>query len=547
MLVYQAVAKTLAGMGVDAVFGLVGSGNFALVDYLTRHCGVSYYSARHESAAVGMSDAYARLTKKPGVCTVHQGPGFTNALTSLTEASKSRTPMVLISGATATTAWYANQQIDQEALAACVGAGTQPIKSPETAVRDTAHAIQRAQTQRRPIVVSLPIDIGQKECTDSSPHLGQKLTPSTPWPSQSAVVQAANALAKAQRPVVIAGRGAALSGAREQIERLGERIGALFATSAVANGFFSKSPFELGICGGFASPLASRLISQADLVLSFGASLNYWTTSYGKLIAEDAQILQCDIDPSSLGTFAPTDIGIVGDATQTATALCNQLEADGVYSQGFRTESLRTEIQAYRRADEFTDQSTEHTIDPRTLLASLDTLLPTERTVAVDSGHFMGYPAMYLSVCDPFGFVFAQAFQAVGLGLSTGIGAAIARPERITVCVLGDGGTMMSLAEIKTAVFNRLPMLIVILDDAAYGAEVHHFELLGFDGELARFEHIDFAGVASALGASAATVRRLEDLNRLESWLASPSHPFVLDCKVNPKIRAQWLEEAFRQ
>jgi thiamine pyrophosphate-dependent acetolactate synthase large subunit-like protein len=407
--------------------------------------------------------------------------------------------------------------------------------------------MHRAQTERRPIVVSLPIDLAQAECADNLSAAKPKPVPSVPSPSKAAVTEAAHALSKAHRPLVIAGRGAVLSDARAEIERLGERIGALFATSAVANGFFSQSPFDLGICGGFASSLASDLIGQADLVLSFGASLNNWTTSYGKLLADDARIVQCDIDASAVGTFTPTDLGIVGDAAQTAAALRKQLQTDGFYSQGFRTEAIQKDIHNYRRADDFTDESTERTIDPRTLLVALDKLLPAQRTVAVDSGHFMGFPSMYLSVCDPLGFVFAQAFQAVGLGLSTGIGAAIARPERITVCVLGDGGTMMSLGEIKTAVFHRLPILIVVLDDAAYGAEVHHFELLGFDADLVRFDHIDFAAVGRALGASAATVERPADLTCLEDWLASPSHPFVLDCKVNAEIRAQWLEEAFRQ
>ena len=173
-------------------------------------------------------------------------------------------------------------------------------------------------------------------------------------------------------------------------------------------------------------------------------------------------------------------------------------------------------------------------------MVALDDLLPPDRAVAIDSGHFMGWPAMYLSVAAPDAFVMAQAFQSVGLGLATAIGASVARPERITLAVIGDGGARMSLMELDTAVRLGLPLLVSVVNDAGYGAEVHDFEPLGVDVGLARFPDVDFAAVAHGLGAQGATVRRLEDLEPVAEWAAAPCGPLLLDCKVNPEVAADW-------
>ena len=153
---------------------------------------------------------------------------------------------------------------------------------------------------------------------------------------------------------------------------------------------------------------------------------------------------------------------------------------------------------------------------------------------------------MFLDVPDARAWLFPNGFQAVGLGLGNAIGAAIAEPDRPTVAAIGDGGAFMALAELETAARLKLTLLVVIYDDAAYGAEVHHFAPMGHDVSLVRFPDADLAGIARAAGAKAATVRRTDDLDVVTEWLANPHGPLVLDVKVNPTICAEWLEEAFR-
>jgi thiamine pyrophosphate-dependent acetolactate synthase large subunit-like protein len=185
--VYQAVAQTLGRLGVERAFGLVGSGNFGLVDHMTRNCGVAFYASRHEEAAVAMADGYARVSGKLGVCTVHQGPGVTNTLTALTEAVKNSTPLLLLAGDTATTALYQNLDVDQGAVVRSVGTGVEHVRAAHTALEDVARAVRRATFERRPISISLPIDLQEQTCeAEEPPTFAEELVPAA-RPSVEAV------------------------------------------------------------------------------------------------------------------------------------------------------------------------------------------------------------------------------------------------------------------------------------------------------------------------------------------------------------------------
>jgi thiamine pyrophosphate-dependent acetolactate synthase large subunit-like protein len=332
---------------------------------------------------------------------------------------------------------------------------------------------------------------------------------------------------------------------------LGARVGAILATSAPANGLFHGLPFAIGISGGFASPFAQRLLPEADTVLIVGASANHWTTKHGAMLAGAQTVIQVDIDPRAIARNRPADFAIVGDAKATARALTRELTAAEGPQRGFRAPELADQIARNRwHDDSYDDASTDAWIDPRTVSKALNALLPLEKSVAVDSGHFLGYPSMFLEVPDAHSWVFPNGFQSVGLGLGNAIGAAIARPDRPAVAALGDGGTFMALAELETAArLGVTNLIILIYNDAAYGAEVHHFAPMGHDVELVRFKDADLASIARAAGCEGHTIARVDDLREpVERWLGHPDDrkPLVLDAKVNPTICAEWLEEAFR-
>jgi acetolactate synthase I/II/III large subunit len=532
----EVVGRTLAELGVRDAFGVLGSGNFIATQTL-HAAGAAFHHARHETGAICMADGYARVSGRVGVCSVHQGPGFTNAMTGLTEAAKARTPLLLLAGEAPAAALRSNFRLDQAALATTVGAAAERLHSGASAADDVARALHRAQVERRPVLLSMPLDVAAQPASASEP--ASPALPSPPAPSPAAVAEVVALIAAARRPVIIAGRGAVLAGAREALEALGDAIGAVLATSAMGHGLFAGSPWSVGISGGFASPLAARLIADADLVLAFGASLTRWTTRDGALIGAGAKVVQVDLEPDAPGAHAR----VIGDAALAARAL---LDA-GVRQAGVRSDALAAEIAAGAWRDRpYEDVGGDGHMDPRTLSIALDELLPAGRAVAVDSGHFMGFPPMYVRVPDPAGFVFTQSFQSIGLGLASGMGAAIARPDRLTVACLGDGGALMSLPELETLARLRLPMLVVIYNDAAYGAEVHHFRPHGHPVELVQFPDTDFAALATAAGARGLTVRAAEDLAAIEPWLAERDVPLVVDAKITPDFCAEWLEEAFK-
>ena len=544
--VADVVGQTIAATGVTHAFGVLGSGNLVVTNALCSR-GARFHHARREDGAICMADGYARASGKVGICSLHQGPGLTNAVTGLTEAVKSRTPLLVLAGESAAAALSSNFRIDQTGLVQSVGAAADRVQSAATAADDAQRAYQRTVIERRPVVLMLPIDI--------QPHAAEALEPSqpplpplpTPDPPAQALSAIADLLQGAARPLIIAGRGAVLADARDELERLAQLTGALLATSAPANGLFAGLPYALGISGGFTSPFAATLPPQADVVLVAGASLNHWTTRHGRLISGTARLAQIDIEPRAFGLHQPAEVTVLGDAAAAARLLSDELERRGHRATGWRTEEMARDIAANRWADQpYEDATTEEWIDPRTLSIALERRLPADKAVAVDSGHFLGYPAMFLSVPDARAWVFPNGFQSVGLGLGNAIGAAIAHPGRPTVAAIGDGGAFMALAEIETAARLGLKLLVLVYDDRAYGAEVHHFAPMGHDVSRVQFPDADLGAIARASGAHGATIRRAEDLDVVDAWLAEPEpRPLVLDAKVNPTICAEWLSEAF--
>lgn len=547
--VAELVGQVLARLGVGHCFGVVGSGNFAVTNAL-RAAGVDYTAARHEGGAATMADAYARMSGAVALLSVHQGCGLTNAVTGIGEAAKSRTPLLVLAAETAGGAVTSNFAIDQPALARSVGAVSERVHSAASALDDVVRAHRTASRGRRTVVLNLPLDVQAQTVPVSVMEellIPEAVVPTEP--GQGAVARLAAMIQDAERPVIIAGRGG--RGAGRQLRELAEQAGALLATSAVAKGLFADEPYSLGISGGFSSPLSAELITGADLVIGFGCAMNMWTMRAGALIAEGAAVVQVDDTEAALGAHRPVDLAVLGDCAATASAVTSLLRQQGAASIGYRREEVLTQISSRGRwrDTETADESTGDRIDPRVLNTRLDDLLPAERIVAIDSGNFMGYPSQYLQVPDEFGFCFTQSFQAIGLGLATAIGAALAQPQRMPVLGTGDGGFLMAISELETAVRLSLPLVVIVHNDAAYSAEVHHFSNGEAEPDLSTvvFPDTDLAAIARGYGATGITVRTASDLDAVTTWLSGdPRTPLVIDAKITSDGGAWWLHEAFK-
>lgn len=541
--VAQHIGALLGQLGAGHAFGVVGSGNFHLTNAL-RNAGVPFTATRHEGGAATMADAYARISGNVAVVSLHQGCGLTNAATGIGEATKSDTPVLVLAAEASRGALHSNFAMDQTGLAVSLGAAAHRVHTPHTAVADTLRAYRTAVRQRTTVVLNIPLDVQDAPAVGSIEGLTVDEAPAQ-RPDQRWLGELVALLEASERPVFVAGRGG--RGAKAEIAALAEQTGALLATSAVAKGLFNDDAYDVGISGGFSSPLTAEFISNADLIVAFGTALNMWTMRGGKLIGADTKVVQIDINDAAIGAHRPVDLGIVADAGATATDAMAVLTNN--QPQRYRTETIRQRIAAGARWDqtETEDLSVPGTlVDPRQLTARLNELLPRERVVSVDSGNFMGYPSQYLDVPDEFGFCFTQAFQAIGLGLYTALGTAFARPDRLPVLGTGDGGFLMAIHELETAVRYEIPLVVLVYNDAAYGAEIHHF---GADSDLdtVTFPDTDIASIARGFGAQAITVRDLADLDAVTQWLASsPTVPLVIDAKIANDGGSWWLTEAFQ-
>lgn len=540
------VAVTLA-RHVDHVFGVMGNGNAFFLDALARETAATFTPVRHEVGAVVAADAHARASGRLAAATSTYGAGFTNTLTGLAEAVQARVPLLLVVGDEPTSGprpW----DVDQIALASGVGARTYTVGRTDAAAT-TVIAIEHALAYQVPVVLAIPYDVALLEAgpvpVAPEPVLPRAVAPAGPF-TVAAIADLARTLARAERPFLLAGRGAWLSGAGPALGRLADATGAVTASTALGRGIFPDARHDLGVTGGFGAEEAMALVRQADVAVVFGASLNQFTMRFGELFAPGTRIVQVDTAPAA--THPHVGGFIRGDAAVVAEALVQELRVLGAAPRGWRE---TVDVASLTARDAGDGTAPDGRLDPRSVAVRLAELLPRDRVVVSDGGHFIGWANMYWPVESPDRMLMVgTAYQAIGLGWPSVAGAAQARPERTIVLTTGDGGGLMALADLETAV--RVAGgrgLAVVWNDGAYGAEVHVYGRMGLTTAPMLIEGADFAGLACALGAEGVVVRTLDDLERLAEWTATPRDErrfLVLDCRVSPSVVAPYQREIIR-
>jgi acetolactate synthase I/II/III large subunit len=540
---YEAVADALVAQGVETIFGLMGDDVASLV-VAAQDRGITYVATRHENQAVAMADGYSRVTGRVGVVTFAGGPGFTNALTALNTAHRARSSVLAITGDADAPAQVELRnelkRFPQEAACAALGIPLVKPRPGGAAPADTQRALISAGRLRTVVLVLTPDVLSERGAHGRVAALPDVPTPPAA-PDASAVAAVVDLLQETwavRRAVILAGRGAVLSGAGPALRRLGELVGALLATSLRGIGYFDDDPHNIGLSGTYSSSVASELLNDADCVLAFGAALNTFTT-YDNTLFPEALVVHVDADEAAFGRFVVPDIAVHADARLTAEALVVELESRSHAAVGYRTSKTAERIGRFNAADEVVDASTDDRIDPRTLMLELDRILPDDRILAVDGGHHTRFSIPMLRVRHPLNFAQAVEGGAIGLGMGTAIGAAVARPDTTVVLGVGDAGMMMSIGDLETAVRYELPIVVVVHNDEALGSEVNALARMGLPTAVANIRTPSFAEAAVAMGAEGMTVRSVEDLAAVEARLRERrTVPLVLDCLVNPAVRA---------
>ena len=561
---FERIADALAESGVECIFGVLGDDTGPLI-VATSERGIRYIFARHENQAVAMADGYSRATGRTGVVTVTGGPGFSNAITAINSAHRGKSRICVLVGtgnvaeddlepdtirSTPPASWL--KFFPQTAVSALLGIASVKPASVNSAWQDTHLAMRKAASGA--VVLVLPRDVLEGRVEDESKvsvpsstatgadaNTGLK-EPVAPQAEQiSAVADLLQETWAINRPLILAGRGALGAGAESALKRLGELTGALMATTLHANALFQGDPYNVGICGTYASPVASELIPQADCVLVFGAGLNSLTT-YKNTLFPKAMVIQVDTDPAAFGRFVDVEVAIGADTRLTAEMLVAELERRAHAAEGFRSPEQRDLIANFRPDHGVQDKSGAGMIDPRMLMIELDRILPRQRILCADGGQQARFAIRYIGVERARNFLQASDAGAIGLGMGSAIGAAVARPGEVVLAAIGDASMMMALGDLETAIRLRLPILVVVSNDEALGSEVNFLSEQGLPTEVALTPSPSFAAIAESMGAQAATVRSPDDLRVVERWLQeSPGVPLVLDCRINPEIRAHFL------
>lgn len=552
MKLSDAIIRLLVEEDVDTLFTLMAEDIMGITvpaqeEWADDLCVVD---TRHEQLAMAMADGYARTSGKVGVCVVGRGPAIAQTGTALGTANVYGSKLLVITGETPTTTLGGLKYFEQETF---LGPVTEDVLS----VRDEAallpvfrDAFRRLRRGRGPIVVQVPWNLMDAETTLDvdwdAEVFGTKMVDDDarvqPDPAQvTATVDKYLESDASTPPLILAGRGAVDSGAKEAIERLAERTSALLATTLQARGYFSDHPFSVGFSGTFGSNLANEYLASADFVLAVGCSLNNHTTDMGRLV-DEATVVHVTDEPAHLERYTPADLAVVGDVRETVAAIDAELDAlEMDFSGKFWTENTERRLAEDDPWGDVEFVDTPGRLDPRELMDELDARLPDERLVVTDAGHFMNWAIDGITVDHPDDYLWTLDFGAIGIGFPMGIGAAWQETERTPVTFVGDAGFLMSLQALDTAVQRSIPSITVIVNDDALGSEYQQLKNREMAPDAAVAETPDLATLARDFGADAHTVTSVADLDAVD-LSGRPEGPVVLDCKVDRDVKHRFYE-----
>ena len=540
--VFDILADAFVQEGVGTCFALLGDANMNWATRMSeRGCRMIY--VRHEHCAVAAAMAYARKSGDIGVATVTCGPGLTQLMTALPAAVRARLPLLVFAGEAPLKAGWYNQAIDQAPFVTATGAAYHSLHLPErmpVAVRD---AFMQAHRERRPVVIGVPFDLQDRPWTgpEDLPAPSRTLLPQlSPVPAHpDDVGRIAAIVEKSRRIVVMAGMGAVEAGAGPACRALAGRCDALLATTLPARGLFHDDPYSLGVAGGFSSEAARDCLAGTDLVIAVGCSLAHHNSDGGKLWP-NASVLQIDLDPVTVsqGRVA-AQAHLRADARLGVEALAEALPArQADWRSAALAERLRT---APPDSVHFKVEPDLH--DPRDVVAALEAAIPADWELVNSSGHCSFYFA-HMPSRPQERFLTIREYGAIGNGISFAMGVAAARPDRTVVMFDGDGSLLMHVQELETIRRHDLNILIVVLNDGAYGSEIHKLRAEGLSDGGAVFGRADLATIARGFGFGGETVSDLAALPAMVDAFVDTGGAAVWDVPVSDQVISPVIRRA---
>jgi len=546
-----AVVEVLRQEGVTHVFGLVGSSTMEILDALVDASEIRFVGVRHEQFAVHMADGYARASGRIGVCLAGQnGPGASNLVTGVAQAFAANSPVLSIAGDVSSSHKDrdAFQEIDQHALFAPITKRTFTVHRVDRIPEILRRAVQVALTGKPgPVHVNLPRDILAASLPAELVRPEANAYRSRPCGNQGEIYAAAQLLASAQRPLILAGGGVIWGRASDALARLAERLGCPVAASA---GHTDVLPYDHPLSAGQVGPrgnaVASRLARECDVLLALGTRLGFNTTFYDREnLSPSARIIQVDIDPAALGRYFPIELGICGDAGVVADAIADALPtAASAPSQWLRQFQVDRQALWEERRRAAADVSVP--LKPAAIFGVLRECLPRNTALTLDAGTVCLQATDQLPCGGAPSLFTPLDYGLVGFSYACGLGVKAAMPERPVVSLIGDGGFGMCMAELGTAVTSGLHTVVVVLNNRCWGAEKAYQRdffsrrFLGVDLVNPRYDR-----VADLFGARGYYVQGANEFRvALEAALAD-SVPAVIEVEVDPDALISFRRDSF--
>jgi acetolactate synthase-1/2/3 large subunit len=538
MIGAKAFVKALEKERVEHIFGIVGGSVIPICDELL-NSDMRFILARHEQGAAHMADGYARVRDKVGVCVVTSGPGATNIVTGLATAQIDSSPIVAFTGQVnrAVIGSDAFQECDIIGVSASVTKYNIQVREPEEIPYAVKQAFHISNTGRKgAVLVDIP-----KDCTTLS---GEMVFPDSvefrgynpdPVPDARELDWAASILARSERPIIMAGGGVIASGATPELIAIAEYLMAPTATSLMGKGAFPEDhPLSLGLCGMHGTMEANMLVPKADVLLVVGSRFSDRTTGKIADFAPNTKIVHIDIDQSEIDKNVETVTRVVGDAKLTLQELLKRVKTQ----RRINTSSKWTKrIEEFRCVWEDEEENNGPYLRAPKVIRALRDELPRDAIVTTEVGQNQMWAALHFDTYNPRSFFTSGGLGTMGWGFPASIGAKVARPEVPVVDIAGDGSFGMTENNLATAVEEKIPVIVVVLNNQVLGM-VAQWQRLFYDRRYSAVKlqgNPDFVKLADAYGAEGVMVESYYDFRRAVRRAQKSDLPTVINVPIDPE------------
>jgi acetolactate synthase I/II/III large subunit len=538
----QALLESLERQNVDTIFGILGGAILPVYDALCGNKKIRHILARHEQCAAHEAEGYARASGRAGVCMATSGPGATNLVTGIANAYMDSSPVIALTGQIPTYSANSSYMIGKDAFqeADILGITTAITKYSyqPRAVSDIPQMVQNAfhiATTGRPgpVLIDLPKNvqagIDDVEFTTKVNIRGYRL-PEPPQPAK--ISEAADMLAKAERPIILVGGGVIWANASDEIVQMSDLLMAPVATTFMGKGAFPENhPLSLGSIGMHGNPAANRLIGEADVLLAVGTRFSDRATANLDSFAKGAKKIQIDIDPAEINKNILVDLAIVADAKASMkmllTATSKKLKKGEGKAWTNRVKEAKEQLSPLLK-------ELPRDMLPKAILSELRKLLPENGIVTTEVGQNQMWSALYLQALKPRTFISSGGLGTMGFGFPAAIGAKVACPDRPVVDIAGDGSFIMSEQELACSVTENIPVTVIVLNNSVLGM-VAQWQRTLYDR---RYNAVnlgkspDFVKLADAYGAQGIRAGSIEEFRKAVKTALTSKVTTVIDVPI---------------